>query len=70
MKKLVLLFVAVFGLSGLANAITINIDVNDRPYYSHGPGYWYGRVYYVWVPGHWGWHHHHKVWIHGHYRPR
>jgi hypothetical protein len=21
----------------------------------------------VWKPGHWGWRHHQKVWIHGHY---
>jgi hypothetical protein len=26
----------------------------DRRYY-RGPGYWYGRVYYVWTPGHWAW---------------
>src|SRR4029453_15011822 len=26
----------------------------DRRYY-RGPGYWYGRVYYVWEPGHWAW---------------
>ena len=26
----------------------------DRRYY-RGPGYWYGRVYYVWESGHWAW---------------
>ena len=26
----------------------------DRRYY-RGPGYWYGRVYYVWEEGHWAW---------------
>jgi WXXGXW repeat (2 copies) len=27
---------------------------HDRHYY-RGPGYWYGRVYYVWTPGYWAW---------------
>ena len=73
MKKLALLLATLFCLSGVgttANAIGISIDVGDRPYYVHGPGYWYGRTYYVWVPGHWGWRHGHQVWIHGHYRVR
>ena len=48
----------------------VNVVVGDRPYYSRGPGYYVGHVYWVWMPGHWGWHHHHKVWIHGHYAPR
>ncbi|PYL56547.1 MAG: hypothetical protein DMF30_09535 [Verrucomicrobia bacterium] len=26
-----------------------------------------GGVYYVWVPGHWGRHRHHRVWVHGYY---
>jgi hypothetical protein len=71
MKKLALLFAGLLCMSGIvstANAIILNIDVGDRPYYSHGPGYWYGGGYYVWVPGHWGPHHH--VWYHGHYRRR
>ena len=46
------------------------VGVYDRPYYVHGPGYWAGPRYYVWVPGHWGWRHHHRVWIHGYYRVR
>jgi hypothetical protein len=37
MKKLALLRIALVGLSGAASAITMNIDVNDRPYYVHGP---------------------------------
>jgi hypothetical protein len=37
-----------------ANAISINIDVGDQPYYVHGPGYWYDGAYWVWVPGHLG----------------
>jgi hypothetical protein len=47
MKKLVLLCPAMIGLSSIASAITITIDINDRPYYIHGPAYWVGRVYYV-----------------------
>jgi hypothetical protein len=70
MKKLALLLAAVLGLSSITNAITINIGVNDRPYYIHGPGYWVGGVYWVWIPGHWAWRHHRRVWIHGHYAPR
>ena len=59
-KKLALLFAVLLGASGIvsttANAISLNIEVGDRPYYLHGPGYWSGGVYYVWVPGHWGRH--------------
>jgi len=50
-----------------ANAVIVNIEVGDRPYYVRGPGYYVGPVYYVWAPGHWTWHHHHKVWVHGYY---
>ena len=75
MKKLALLFAAVLGMSGIfattANAISISIGVGDQPYYTYGPGYWSGGVYWVWIPGHWdGWRHGHRVWIHGHYVPR
>ncbi len=49
----------------LANAVSLNIEVGDQPYYVRGPHYWEGNAYYVWVPGHWGHHHH---WVHGHYR--
>jgi hypothetical protein len=73
MKKLVMLFAALLCISGIAstaNALILNIDVGDRPYYVHGPGYWYGGGYYVWAPGYWGWHHGHRVWYHGHYRRR
>lgn len=41
------------------------VDVNDRPYYTRGTGYYVGRAYYVWVPGHWN--RSHTRWIHGHY---
>jgi hypothetical protein len=74
MKKLALLLAAVFCMSGLsttADAIAISIGVGDQPYYVHGPGYWAGGAYYVWIPGHYcGWHHHHRVWCHGHYAVR
>jgi hypothetical protein len=26
-----------------ANAIIVNVEVGDRPYYIHGPGYYVGR---------------------------
>jgi len=68
MKKLVLLFAILLGVSGIANAISINIGIGDQPYYVHGPGYWSGGLYYVWIPGHWcGWRHHHHIWCHGQY---
>ena len=73
MKKFALLFSAILGLSGLfgpsANAIGINIELGDRPYYTNGPRYWNRGAYWCWIPGHWRWRHHHQVWIHGHYRP-
>ena len=72
MKKLALLFAALFCMSGFtttANAIGISIDVGDRPYYTYGPRYWARGAYWCWVPGHWAWRYHHHVWIHGHYRP-
>ena len=37
------------------------------PYYTRGPGYYVGRTYYVWRPGHWRWRNGQRVWIHGHY---
>ena len=74
MKKTALLIAAVAFMSGIlapaANAISLNINVGDQPYYSHGRGYWNSGVYYVWVPGHWTIRHNHRVWIHGHYRVR
>ena len=67
MKKLALLLAIMLGISGIANALSFNIEVGDQPYYVHGGGYWVRGVYWVWVPGHWNRHH---VWIHGHYAPR
>ena len=66
MKKLVLLLTAMVSLSGVAQAISINIEVGDRPYYLYGERYWARGAYWCWVPGHWGRYHHY--WIHGHYR--
>jgi hypothetical protein len=43
------------------------VEVGDRPYYSHGAGYYVGRTYYVWKPGHWASRNGQRVWIHGHY---
>lgn len=70
MKKLILLLVAVCSMSGVAQAISLNIEVGDQPYYTYGQRYWARGAYWCWVPGHWSWHHHHhaKVWIHGHYQ--
>jgi len=46
---------------------SVTIAVGDRPYYVRGPGYYVGRTYYVWKPGHWAARHGQRVWIHGHY---
>jgi hypothetical protein len=46
---------------------TVVVDVNDRPYYTRGAGYYVGQSYYVWRPGHWAVRNGQKVWIHGHY---
>ena len=45
----------------------VTVEVGDRPYYSHGAGYYVGRTYYVWKPGHWAARNGQRVWIHGHY---
>jgi YXWGXW repeat-containing protein len=46
---------------------SVTLSVYDRPYYTHGAGYWAGHSYYVWKPGHWSYRHGQKAWIHGHY---
>jgi hypothetical protein len=73
--RLALVSAALLCLSGMltpiADAISLNIEIGDRPYYIHGPGYWVGGVYWVWIPGHWdGWRHGHRIWVHGHYARR
>jgi hypothetical protein len=67
---LLALFASLGAVESAKAAVIINVDVNDRPYYVHGPGYYVGPRYYVWVPGHWRWRHHHRVWIHGYYTLR
>ena len=46
---------------------SVTVAVGDRPYYTRGPGYYVGRTYYVWRPGHWRWVNGQRVWIRGHY---
>jgi len=61
---------------------SVDVAHGDRRYY-RGPGYSYGRVYYVWEPGHWAWrtgvsapgrgtlpNPGQLLWIHGHYIAR
>jgi hypothetical protein len=50
-----------------AGAGSVTVEVGDRAYYTRGPGYYVGRTYYVWRPGHWASRHGQRVWIHGHY---
>jgi hypothetical protein len=68
MKKLVLILVAVLSMSsGVARAISLNIEVGDRPYFLYGQRYYARGAYWCWVRGHWS--HHGHFWVHGHYRP-
>ena len=46
---------------------SVTVAVGDRPYYTRGPGYYVGRTYYVWRPGHWRWVNGQRVWVRGHY---
>jgi hypothetical protein len=67
-KKITVLLSAIAAVSIItspcARAISIDIEVGDRPYYTEGPSYWDSGYEYVWVPGHWGEHHR---WVHGAY---
>src|SRR6266704_4964913 len=45
----------------------VTVEIGDRPYYTRGPGYYVGRSYYVWRPGHWGWRNGVRFWVRGHY---
>jgi len=56
-----------YGPGYAAYPSSVTVEVGDRPYYNRGAGYYVGRTYYVWRPGHWGWRHGQRVWIHGHY---
>ena len=71
--KLAILLAALLcvgSVSATAQAVGFSISVGDRPYYTHGPWYWYGGARQYWVPGHWAWRHHQRVWIHGYYASR
>ena len=46
---------------------SVTVEVGDRAYYNRGAGYYVGRTYYVWRPGHWTSRYGRRVWIHGHY---
>ena len=72
-RKLALLVAALLclgSLSATAQGVGFSISIGDRPYYNRGPWYWNGGARYYWVPGHWAWRHHHRVWVHGYYGPR
>ncbi len=45
----------------------VTVEIGDRPYYTRGAGYYVGRSYYVWRPGHWRLVNGRRAWIHGHY---
>ena len=68
--KIGILLAILAAMAPMVNAVIVNVEVGDRPYYVYGPGYYVGRAYWVWIPGHWRWHHHHKYWVHGHYASR
>ena len=55
------------GSPGYAYPGSVTVEIGDRPYYTHGPGYYVGRTYYVWRPGHWRWVNGQRVWVRGHY---
>jgi hypothetical protein len=46
------------------SSTSVVVAVGDRPYYTRGPGYYVGRSYYAWRPGHLS---RHGRWIPGHY---
>jgi len=46
---------------------SVTVAIGDRPYYTRGSGYYVGRSYYLWRPGHWARRHGQRVWVHGHY---
>jgi hypothetical protein len=56
-----------YGPGYAANPGSVTVAVGDRPYYTRGPGYYVGRTYYVWRPGHWANRNGQRVWIRGHY---
>ncbi len=52
---------------GYYGGSSVSVAVGDRPYYNRGPGYYVGRTYYVWRPGHWRHRHGRRYWIRGRY---
>ncbi|MFL6531091.1 MAG: hypothetical protein ACJ8HQ_08020 [Chthoniobacterales bacterium] len=48
----------------------LSVEIGDRPYYNRGPYYLEHGHRWDWVPGHWSYRHHQRVWIHGHYANR
>jgi hypothetical protein len=76
MKRLVIVFLTAGLLAGACAPYYAGppvpgpafvVAVQDRPYYTRGPYYFEGGRRWVWVSGHWGHRHGHRVWIHGHY---
>ena len=78
MKKYLILSLGVVLLVGACAPVVVEptgppppvgvvVAVEDRPYYVRGPFYLEHGRRWVWVNGHWGWRHHHRVWIHGRY---
>ena len=72
MKRKLSILLGVLLLTGaftpqVSNAASVFIEIGDRSYYNHGPGYWSRGRHWCWVPGHWRWRHHTRFWIHGHY---
>jgi hypothetical protein len=71
-RYLLIMLAALFCAGAIASPASVSaaevfIDIGDRPYYTHGPWYSYHGNRLYWAPGHWGWHHHHHVWVHGYY---
>ena len=56
-----------YGYPGYGYPGSVSVEIGDRSYYTRGAGYYVGRSYYVWRPGHWVQRHGRKVWIHGQY---
>ena len=45
MKWKIGIFLAVLAaMASMVNAVIVNVEVGDRPYYVYGPGYYVGRL--------------------------
>ena len=72
-RKIALLLAMLFCFLGFVSGPAeagIVISIGDQPYYSRGPGFWSGGVYWVWISGHWRRRFGRRYWVHGHYAPR